>query len=774
MEYYMKQPRKGFCSACPDNGKKVWNTYALGALVHLLSFLPSLISAQSALDSLEYINPVVAREQILSIIKSEFEIGIKEQEEKISQLQKDFTVAETEQNLAEMARLQQEMGDVNYERQKNYRQPISNYLAALALYEKAGDNIGKAWVLLKLGHCYRLSLIEAPIVSYFREAEQLLAKSNDRAGYAFALYSLGVMTEPSLGVITTLPGERHVYFEQARTIQDSLLRIEPNNPLYLRNMSRYQNAFGNFEEALRLAKKAGDPTLQVIYLNNAGYGARLAGDFEKAMELYKKSMQICKEQKLLLMLRFTCDNLAFLHYVMGNYRMAFIYQTWKFNIMEYLWSEETTEELVRLRVGYETENQMLQNQILQADVKNKEQTIKQERRQLIFLLIIVVGLVSFLGYSLFSRRKIQQASATIARQNNHLQLKENQLREAQHIAKLANWRLDIPTGEVEYSSELLQIMGIPAATAFNEISHLVKNRVHPDDQNVYEKYISEITNKDMESGIEYRILRELGEIRWIVAKSKRVMNASEETIAVVGTIQDISDLKQAEKERLELAINQEFTAQLMEQQEEERKRIAEELHDSIGQEMLIIKNLASQGLKEHESENKKAISSSHLKEISVTASRLIDSIRHIIYDLRPVYLEEMGLSETLLISITKMCKASGIQLIEECENVDGFFKKNDEIHLYRVVQEIINNTIKHASASEVRFSIRKVENGVEIALSDNGVGLEQGSDRKNGEHASKMIGFGLNNIHHRVKRIGGEVLVESTPNTGTSYLIAFK
>jgi signal transduction histidine kinase len=133
----------------------------------------------------------------------------------------------------------------------------------------------------------------------------------------------------------------------------------------------------------------------------------------------------------------------------------------------------------------------------------------------------------------------------------------------------------------------------------------------------------------------------------------------------------------------------------------------------------------------------------------------------------------LGLSETLLISVTKMCKASGIRLIEECENVDGFFKKNDEIHLYRIVQEILNNTIKHASASEVRLSIRKVENGVEIDLSDNGVGLEQGSGRQNGERSSKMIGFGLNNIRHRVKRIGGEVLVESTPNMGTRYLITF-
>jgi signal transduction histidine kinase len=133
----------------------------------------------------------------------------------------------------------------------------------------------------------------------------------------------------------------------------------------------------------------------------------------------------------------------------------------------------------------------------------------------------------------------------------------------------------------------------------------------------------------------------------------------------------------------------------------------------------------------------------------------------------------LGLSETLLISVTKMCKASGIRLIEECENVGGFFKKNDEIHLYRIVQEILNNTIKHASASEVRLSIRKVENGVEIDLSDNGVGLEQGSGRQNGERASKMIGFGLNNIRHPVKGIGGEVLVESTPNMGTRYLITF-
>jgi len=126
-----------------------------------------------------------------------------------------------------------------------------------------------------------------------------------------------------------------------------------------------------------------------------------------------------------------------------------------------------------------------------------------------------------------------------------------------------------------------------------------------------------------------------------------------------------------------------FSGQMIQSQERERKRIAVELHDSLGQQLLVIKNWA---MLEIAARGENNLSREALNEISGTASDAIEEVREIIYDLRPYQLDKIGLTKTLVFMIEKVAAASGIKFKIEIEQIDDSFDYEREVTLYRIVQ----------------------------------------------------------------------------------------
>jgi Y_Y_Y domain/Histidine kinase len=145
--------------------------------------------------------------------------------------------------------------------------------------------------------------------------------------------------------------------------------------------------------------------------------------------------------------------------------------------------------------------------------------------------------------------------------------------------------------------------------------------------------------------------------------------------------------KQAERET--------FSRRLIESQEGERKRLAGELHDSLGQNLLIVKNWALMGLNTLAEDNP---AREHLNEISETTSLALDEVREIASNLRPYQLERLGLTNTIEHMIGQVKNASEIEFITEIDNIDELLSKESEINLYRVVP----NTKAHGSGPKVQ------------------------------------------------------------------------
>jgi len=209
---------------------------------------------------------------------------------------------------------------------------------------------------------------------------------------------------------------------------------------------------------------------------------------------------------------------------------------------------------------------------------------------------------------------------------------------------------------------------------------------------------------------------------------------------------------------------QAFSRQLIASQEAERKRIAAELHDSLGQRLVVIKNLALIHLgafadngEVHE----------QIEEISTEASQAIREVKDISYNLRPYQLDRMGLTKAVEAIVKKAAAASEIDFTAEIDEIDDLFSKESEINFYRIVQESLNNIIKHSQATAARVTIQVEEDRLQLQIQDNGKGFTPGAtstDPRGG-------GFGLIGISERAQLLGGKPVIHSAAGEGTTISI---
>lgn len=209
------------------------------------------------------------------------------------------------------------------------------------------------------------------------------------------------------------------------------------------------------------------------------------------------------------------------------------------------------------------------------------------------------------------------------------------------------------------------------------------------------------------------------------------------------------------------AAQQAFSRDLIASQELERKRIAAGLHDSLGQQLLIIKNWATLGLA---SPGDGQSLKEPLEEISSAAGQAIQEVRNVAYNLRPYELERLGLTVAIQDLVDHVAAASGIQFSPRLEEIDGEFSHEDEISVYRIIQEGLNNIARHSGASEAWLRTERADGEVVIVIRDNGRGFAPSSNgaREEGRH-----GFGLLGMAERARMLGGVMRVESAPGSGS-------
>jgi signal transduction histidine kinase len=222
----------------------------------------------------------------------------------------------------------------------------------------------------------------------------------------------------------------------------------------------------------------------------------------------------------------------------------------------------------------------------------------------------------------------------------------------------------------------------------------------------------------------------------------------------------VSQLQQAQ------VAQQAFSRQLIASQEAERKRIAAEMHDSLGQRLVVIKNLAYLMLRSKKGAAADDSDAQTLTEISDEASSAIAETREISYNLRPFQLDRLGLTKAIEAMVRTTGIASAIRFTSELDNIDDVFPEDLRINFYRIVQESLGNIMKHAQATEVTLRIKRSVESVILTIEDNGRGFTPDERRPQPSRS----GFGLTGMGERARLLGGDLKVRSIQGKGTTVL----
>ncbi len=209
------------------------------------------------------------------------------------------------------------------------------------------------------------------------------------------------------------------------------------------------------------------------------------------------------------------------------------------------------------------------------------------------------------------------------------------------------------------------------------------------------------------------------------------------------------------------ATQQAFASQLIESQETERQRIAAELHDSLGQHLLVIRNRAALG---ERAVQDPVQCKNQFDEITDSATQAISEVRTISQNLRPINLDRLGLAATIEEMVEKVAASSGIQFSADIEALeDGWLTKAQEVNCFRIIQESLNNIIKHAQATKAYVELWREDGVLLVTVRDNGRGFAA-------EAASNGAarGMGLASIAERLRILGGTHTIKSAPGEGTT------
>ncbi len=375
---------------------------------------------------------------------------------------------------------------------------------------------------------------------------------------------------------------------------------------------------------------------------------------------------------------------------------------------------------------------------------------------------------------------------------------EQRFRQLAENIEVAFWMESPNGGEIHYISPAFEkIWGSSIEDVMRDRNLWVK-AIHPDDSPRVLSWLEGHKRGEAFHVEEFRIIRPDGEIRWVSDCAFPVRNEKGEVYKVAGFAEDITKRKQAEealrertlelqkltetlqervKERtaeLELANNKlkdsesrlrNLSARLLEAQEEERRRFAGEIHDSLGSSLSAIKFRIESMQKEN------GAMYGDMENLKSQVRGLIEESRRIQMALRPSILDDLGIVAALNWFLREFQKTyPHIEVTNEITVEEHGIPDHVKTPIFRISQEAFNNAAKHSKAKMVRLSLVKEGSFLKLEIQDNGIGL--GSDLlKHGEGSRR--GLGLSSMEERASLSGGILGIYSEVGKGTMVRVSW-
>jgi PAS domain S-box-containing protein len=336
----------------------------------------------------------------------------------------------------------------------------------------------------------------------------------------------------------------------------------------------------------------------------------------------------------------------------------------------------------------------------------------------------------------------------------NLRESEERLNLALAASRMGVWEWDVRTDAVFWSPECYDILGVKGIEATIES---FMNLVHPEDLARIMAAANQalVERKDYQQA--FRIIHPSGAVRWVNNLGRAEYDENGDALRLVGIVQDITERKKAEDELRSLP------SRLLAAQEEERKRIAYELHDSIGGSLGAVQMGLQNALMDARSS---ANLTELLESLNATVQQAKDEARRIYANLRPSMLDDLGVIPTIEWFTRQFQEIySGVRVEKQIRLEEEDIPEPLKIVIFRVMQESFHNISKYSKADRVSISLAEEEGSISLIIADNGVGFDVPSaySMRGGKG-----GLGLTSMKERVELSGGVFAIESIIGTGTT------
>jgi PAS domain S-box-containing protein len=327
-----------------------------------------------------------------------------------------------------------------------------------------------------------------------------------------------------------------------------------------------------------------------------------------------------------------------------------------------------------------------------------------------------------------------------------------------------DWNLE--TGAVVYSTHWKRMLGYedheiePHVSAFERL-------IHPDDLARATQVNTSVSRGDTPYETEFRLRHKNGHYIHVLSRGFPVHREPDgPVVRIVGTHFDLTERKQAEeareRERGERA-RTELLGRMVFAQEDERRRIAREMHDQFGEQLTAL-GLRIRMLKEAAAG--RANLSEQIAALEDVAQQLDRDVDHLVWELRPTALDDLGLRAALANYIQDWSVRVGVPAeLHTTGLTTERLASEIETTLYRIAQEALNNIAKHARARHVEIILERRSDQVSLIVEDDGVGFDFA------EMDGERRGFGLLGMQERAALVGATVQIESAPGEGTTIFV---
>ncbi|MEP6706879.1 MAG: PAS domain S-box protein, partial [Pyrinomonadaceae bacterium] len=375
------------------------------------------------------------------------------------------------------------------------------------------------------------------------------------------------------------------------------------------------------------------------------------------------------------------------------------------------------------------------------------------------------------------------------------------LQMAMNAAKIYSWEMNLATQQVEWSTNLERVIGFDLPSDFAAVTGLI----HPEDREETAQLISQAISGGRDYESEFRLVNpKSGEIVWLRGQGVLVGNTHDSQQRFVGITRNITERKQAEQDlRISQAELQkshdelerrvadrtvalsETNAILQDEvserrrveaervkllrrvifaQEDERRRIAREMHDQFGQQLTALKMKLD---KLNQDCGEQTTLREQIEALQAIAGQLDEDVDYLAWEMRPTALDDLGLQAALSSYVQNWSKHFGVPVQLHASGMEQERSTPEmETALYRIAQETLNNVAKHAAAKSVAVVLERRADQVSLIIEDDGVGFDLQQVL-----AADDKGLGLIGMRERAALVGGLIEIESQPDAGTTVVV---